>query len=307
MKISGWKIGLGLALAMALAAGCVNETREHSIQRERGYIADHPVMQVAHYWEGVPYAVADGETLTLDVSGPAGEGPFPAVMIIHGGGWELHTCHVMEGMARYVTNHGYVVFNVNYRVRPDVPMEKIVEDCMGALLWVKEHAAEYKADPARIAVTGDSAGGHLTAMIVTQGQNPAFHPTYPGNGKTDLTITCAAPSYGVYNFTTLGKIPPLARRWIGETTRQNPERIKLLSPIFHLKKDLSPQLVIVGDLDPLYSSNREYVEALKKVGAPIEFWVHHGQSHAFLNNFWEPKGARGYDRIIKFFDEQMKK
>ena len=299
-----------MAGAMVMAAiftqSC--ESRQHSILRENGYITDHQdrLEKVPHYWDQVPYAQADGETLTLDVSAPEGDGPFPAVMIIHGGGWELHTNTVMEGMARYITNRGYVVFNINYRVRPDVPMEKIVEDCMGALLWVKEHAAEYKGDPKRIAVTGDSAGGHLTAMIVTQGQNPAFHPTYPGNGKTDLAITCAAPSYGVYDFTTFAKVPSIGKRYLGAAYKQNPERYKLLSPIFHVRKDLVPQLIIVGDVDPLYSANTAYVEAVKAAGAPVELWVYNGQTHAFLNDFWNEKGTKGYDRIIQFFDKQMK-
>ena len=306
MKSKKLWIGL-LMLLLILAGGCLSETREHSIVRENRYISNHPVLQVPHYWDKVPYAVADGETLTLDISAPEGSGPFPVLMIIHGGGWELHTNTIMEGMARYITNHGYVVFNINYRVRPNVPMEKIVEDCLGALIWIKEHAAEYKGNPARIAVTGDSAGGHLTAMMVTQANNPAFHPTYPGAGKVDLSITCAAPSYGVYNFTSLGKlVPSVTAKYLGAKPKQDPERYQLLSPIFHVRKDLPPQLVIVGDLDPLYSANKAYVEALKKVGAPVEFWVYHGQSHAFLNSFWSEKGTRGYDRIIAFLDKQLK-
>jgi len=287
---------------------CGCETREESIERENGYIAEHPPEEVAHYWRDVPYAEVRGTTLTLDVSAPEGDGPFPVLMIIHGGGWELHTNTIMEGMARYITNRGYTVFNINYRTLPEgVGIEQIVEDCLGALLWIKDHASEYKGDPSRVAVTGDSAGGHLTAMLVTQAGNPAFTPSYQGGPAADLSIRCAAPSYGVFNFKSLYRLsPPLIKRYMGEELHKAPERYELLSPIFHVRPKLPPQLVIVGNLDPLYGQNKAYVEALEQAGAPVEFWVYKGQSHAFLNNYWEEKGRRGYDRIIEFLDEHMK-
>jgi acetyl esterase/lipase len=296
-----------ILLAAGLSA-CLNETRAHSIIRENGYIEQHQVQKVAKQWDNVQYAVVDGVKLTMDITAPEGKGPFPCVVIIHGGGWELHTAHIMEGMAHYITNHGYVVFNINYRVLPDVKLEQIVDDSMGSVIWVKEHAADYNGDPKKIAVTGDSAGGHLAAMIVTQAGNPAFTPSYKGNGKTDLSVTCAAPSYGVYDFPAIAKwSPSMAKGYLGETYKQNPARYKLLSPITAIKPGLPPQLVIVGDVDLLYFENKSYVEALQKAGDPVEFWVYHGQPHAFLNTFWGPAGTKGYDRIIKFFDEQMKK
>jgi acetyl esterase/lipase len=229
-------------------------------------------------------------------------------MIIHGGGWILHTNTIMEGMARYITNRGYVVFNVNYRVRPEASLEQIVEDCLGALLWIKEHAPEYKGDPARLAVTGDSAGGHLTAMIVTQGQNPAFHPTYPGKGTADTAISCAIPTYGVYDFVALDKIAGFfyLEDVFDARYKDAPERYRLLSPYYHIRPGLAPQLVIVGTSDFLFWENLKYVRALKKAGAPVELWVYPGMPHAFLNDYWKKHGQRGYDRMVEFLDQELK-
>ena len=306
MKI-GKRFTVAVMAAMFLVfAGC--ESRQHSIMRENKYITKHQVEKVAKYYNDIPYAKVNGTTLTMDISAPEGKGPFPCLMIIHGGGWTLHTNTIMEGMARYITNRGYVVFNINYRVLPDVKMEQIVDDSMGALIWVKEHAAEYGGDPNRIAVTGDSAGGHLTAMLLAQAGNPAFKPSYPGNGKTDLSVTCAAPSYGVFDFVSLSKWgAPIAKGYIGESYKQDPERYKLLSPALNVKPGLPPQLVIVGDLDPLNGQNVEYVEALKKAGDPVELWIYKGKTHAFLNNFWDETGTKGYDRILEFLDKNLKK
>ncbi len=306
MKTFNVMVLLLAALAIIALNGC--ETREQSIERENGYISDNPPEQVAHYWRDVEYANVGGVSLTLDMSAPEGDGPFPVLMIIHGGGWYLHTNTVMEGMARYVTNRGYVVANVNYRVTPEYEMEQIVEDCIGALIWVKEHASEYKGDASRIAVTGDSAGGHLTAMIVTQGNNKKFNPSYKGNGATDATITCAIPTYGIYDLVAMAKLSQSTmKRWMKESYKKAPERYELLSPSYHIRADLVPQLVVVGDKDFLYKANLEYVDALKAVGAPVELWVYPGQSHAFLNNYWEENGRTGYDRILEFMDQELKK
>jgi acetyl esterase/lipase len=293
-----------ILIPLALAG----ETREESIERENRYIDKHPPEEVANYWRDVTFVEVDGRALTLDVSAPEGDGPFPILMIIHGGGWTLHTNTVMEGMARYITNRGYVVFNVNYRTLPEgATMEEIVEDVFGALLWIKEHAAEYKGDPTKICVTGDSAGGHLTAMIVTQGDNPAFTPTYQGSGPRDLSVTCAIPTYGAFDFVGLGKgLSGLTEMWFGEKYKDNPERYELLSPLQHVKPGMPPQFLIVGDLDPLYLGNKQYLKAVKKTGSPVEIWVSHGQTHAFLNYFWKKNGRKGYDKMIEFMDEKMK-
>jgi acetyl esterase len=296
-----------IAVMFLFLAGC--ESRQRSIMRENKYLAEHQMEKVAKYYDGVIWTVVDGVTLTMDISAPHGKGPFPCVMIIHGGGWTLHTNTIMKGMARYITNRGYVVFNINYRMLPDVKMEQIVNDAMGALIWVKEHAPKYGGDPARIAVTGDSSGGHLTAMILTQAGNPAFKPSYKGNGKTDLSVTCAAPSYGVFDFISLSNkwAASITGDYIGESYKQNPDRYKLLSPGLNIKPGLPPQLIIVGDHDPLRGQNESYVKALQAAGNPVELWIYKGKGHAFLNNFWDETGVKGYGRILEFLDKNLKK
>ncbi|HUT51794.1 MAG TPA: alpha/beta hydrolase [bacterium] len=295
-----------LAILAVLVLGC--ESRQHSIVRENGYVADHPVEEVAHYWDAVPWVTVSGRTLVMDISAPAGSGPFPCLMIIHGGGWELHTNTVMEGMARHVTNQGYAIFNINYRTLPEgADMKQIVEDCMGALIWVKEHAAEYGGDASRIAVTGDSAGGHLTAMIVTRGGDPEFTPTYRGNGATDLSITCAIPTYGVYDFPALTKAAsPYVKKVLGASCEKDEARCREFSPIYHVHAGMPPELVLVGGRDPLLGQNQAYVDAVKQAGSPIELWVYPGQGHAFLNYFWDERGQKGCDEMVKFMDRELK-
>jgi acetyl esterase len=297
----------GLLVIAFIYSAC--ESREQSLIREQGYLEANPPEEVANYEADVVYASPGGHELTMDISWPEGEGPFPCLVIIHGGGWELHTNRVMQGMARYITNRGYAVFNINYRTLPEgITMQEIVEDCLGAIIWVKEHAQEYNGDPERIAVTGDSAGGHLTAMVVTRGTDPEFNPTYTGSGRYHATVNCAIPTYGVYEFKSISKITAgmYTKRIFGSTYKADPELYERFSPKYFIRADLVPQLIIVGNLDPLYAANRAYQKALEDAGAPVKLHVVKGQSHAFLNYYWEDRGRDNYDVMIEFLDRHLK-
>ena len=289
---------------LCLVMAC--ETRKHSLMREEKHLAAHQLEPVAHYWRGVVYGVANGTTLTLDVSAPEDQGPFPVLMIIHGGEWRLNTNRAMEGMARYIANRGYVVVNINTRMLPEVRMEDEVGDCFSALLWIKGNVRDYGGDPSKIAVTGDSSGGHLAAMIVTSGGNPALPPSVAAPGKPDLAVSCAVISYGFLDFVTMGRILPVTRRWLGKSYWQDPARHQLFSPLRQVRPGLPPQLVVEGNLDFLYQENLKYVKALTTAGDPVELYIAPGQAHGFLDRYWEPATQAAYDRIIAFLDRQLK-
>ncbi|MDH5398250.1 MAG: alpha/beta hydrolase [Cyclobacteriaceae bacterium] len=96
-------------------------------------------------------------------------------MIIHGGGWSSNNEEIMRGLARELTkDNQYVVFSIDYRrvndpegdAKPNY-MHNLIEDVFSAMIHIREHAAEYGLDPDRIAVTGDSAGGHLSEAAAT--------------------------------------------------------------------------------------------------------------------------------------------
>lgn len=118
----------------------------------------------------------------MDIYTPAtGKDAYPVVIMFHGGGWLMNNKSIMDQSAAYfATNSDYVICNVNYRLLSDnnnsTTMDAIVNDAFGAVLWVKEHITAYRGDPARVAVTGDSAGGHLAAMIVNSGRQLSTEP-----------------------------------------------------------------------------------------------------------------------------------
>ena len=202
-------------------------------------------------------------------------------------------------------------------------MNEIIEDSFGAVLWIKDNISKYKGDGNKIIVTGDSAGGHLAAMIATQGQNLetdgfkgttlGFNPTYLPNGKTaetiakenGLTVQAAMLSYGVFDvygsslaglekesnfFWGLGNVKP--RGIFGNTINpsDNPNYYKQVSPIYNIPtkdKKMPPMLLTVGSNDNLTTpaSIQAYIAKLTEGGhTNTQFWVHTSRPHAFLDS-----------------------
>ncbi|WP_084645818.1 alpha/beta hydrolase [Marinimicrobium agarilyticum] len=284
--------------------------------------------------EDIPWAEPGGTTLTVDIYTPKGaatkpaEEGFPVVVIYHGGGWLINDESIMDSTARYLAeNGGFVVANMNYRLLPDndntTYMNEIIEDVFGGLLWVKDHIAQYGGDPSRVAVTGDSAGGHLSAMILTAGRRlssdglsndpPGFTPTYLPDGKTaeavavedGLAVQAAVLSYGAFDLHAAAKggfetrnnffwqlAGVEARGLFGEgvNVEDDPELYRAVSPIYLVPEadayDLPPMFVHVGSEDT--TTPPEAVEAfvgtLREKGHDVVYKVYEGKNHAFLDS-----------------------
>ncbi len=276
----------------------------------------------------IPWASPDNIPLTLDIYVPtAGEGPYPVVVIYHGGGWLINDNSPMNAMSEYIAaKGGYVVANMNYRLLPDnnntTTLNQMVEDVFGGLLWVKEHIAEYGGDPKRVAITGDSAGGHLASMILTRGRDLSsqgfadkrlgFNPTYLPKGKTaeqvaaqdGLAVQAAVISYGAFDLyaaVQAGFEKPenifwhlaqaKARGIFGDTINitDHPDHYRAVSPIYHVPKAadyrLPPQFLHVAETDKVTTpeSIRAYAKVLEDAGQPVQVKVYPGRNHAFLD------------------------
>jgi len=133
----------------------------------------------------IEYAVASGESLKLDIDIPAGPGPFPAVIYVHGGGWTKGD-KTIEGASLFepLEKAGIARFSINYRLAPAHKYPASSDDVDTAIRWVKSHAADYNIDPARLVLMGDSAGGHLVALATTRAADDATTTT-----TTDATTT----------------------------------------------------------------------------------------------------------------------
>jgi acetyl esterase len=256
----------------------------------------------------IVFAQPGVKKLKYDVFSPNNAKSLPCIIIIHGGGWSVNNEDVMRGLARELVRGGtYVVVSADYRwIRTGdgdttpVTMANIIEDVYGAIVHVQEHAAEYGADPTRLAVTGDSAGGHLSAAVINfadrigdQGfgiQNGVyqFKPTYLPKGKsTDQVrkevvsaLKAAAPSYGVFSEQALGR-----------NAGSQGDALKAVAPqsnIPNIKDRAVPQFLLRGTVDTLIqdAAVQSYADALKAAGQRAEYVQVPGAAHAFLD--WKP-------------------
>jgi acetyl esterase/lipase len=259
----------------------------------------------------IVYAKPGVKPLKYDVFAPKGARNLPIIVIIHGGGWTANDEDIMRGLARELTKGGkLVVFSMDYRWAGKADgdaagnsMADLIDDVFGGIVHIMEHAAQYGGDPTRIGVTGDSAGGHLSAaaslmpnMIGSRGfgKTPGvfeFLPSYLPKGKTAeqvrdemmKAIKAAAPSYGVFGTEMLNAYsdnPAADQSW--------KEAVAPLSHIPPATERPVPQFLTRGTRDPLITDAmvKEFVDALVKAGQRAEYVQVGGASHAFFD--WKP-------------------
>ncbi|MBN2591512.1 MAG: alpha/beta hydrolase [Sedimentisphaerales bacterium] len=257
----------------------------------------------------VVYAQPGVKKLKYDVFKPDGAQNLPAIVIVHGGGWSMNCEDVMRGLARELVKSGqYVAFSIDYRWigngdgdQTPVTMANIIEDVYGAILHIQDHAKEYGIDPTKIAVTGDSAGGHLSAAAINMVNRIGdggfgakegvyeYKPTYMPAGKSveqvrkELTeaIKVAAPSYGVFDGGSL-------RRFVGGNNNEELKAIAPMDNIPNASERAVPQLLLRGTTDNLINNAavQTYTDALKAAGQTVEYVQVPGASHAFFD--WKP-------------------
>ncbi|MGL1959017.1 MAG: alpha/beta hydrolase [Colwellia sp.] len=266
--------------------------------------------------QNVVYAQPGVKPLKYDVFSPNGAKNLPIITIIHGGGWVINTEDVMRGMARQMAKTGrYVVVSVDYRWAGQADgdtkfntMSDIISDVFGALAHIQEHAASYGGDPSRIAVTGDSAGGHLSATVATMthkighggfgNQSGVFEfmPSYLPVNKTVVqvreslkkAIQVAAPSYGVFSQKKYGRV---GLQHFSKSDKANENWSAAIAPINHIpmiSERKIPHYLIRGTNDVLIKKEMltDYSNALKAKGQKVKHVEVEGAGHAFFD--WKP-------------------
>src|SRR5271166_826277 len=149
----------------------------------------------------VPYCTGGGKPLLMDVFVPKRpiRAPTPAVLWIHGGGWERGDKNGNSG-ALLLANEGFVTASLFYRLSGDSPFPADIEDCKCAIRFLRANASRYGVDPNRIGVAGASAGGHLAELVATAGESAGLEGT-GGWPNVSSKVQAASAYYGVSDFT----------------------------------------------------------------------------------------------------------
>lgn len=242
--------------------------------------------------KNVPYAPEHGKRGLLDVYRPAAgtDGNAPVLLQVHGGGWMIGNKD-QQGipLMHHLAAKGWVCVAINYRLAPRDPFPAQIIDVKRAIAWIREHIAEYGGDPDYIAITGGSAGGHLTALAAVTANDPAYQP---GFEDADTSLAVAIPHYGVYDFagsTGLGSAEQMRDEFLApyvvkQRWRDAPEVFEAGTPLLRVGKDAPDFFVLHGGHDTLVSVEqaRLFVARLRDVsGATVVYAELPGAQHAF--------------------------
>jgi acetyl esterase len=226
--------------------------------------------------------------LLLDAYVPPSTGERrPAVVMIHGGGWRAGDKASWEDEARKLAGRGWVAFSVNYRLDEPSPFPAEVDDVQAAVRWVRARAGEYGVDTGRIAALGESAGGHLAAMLATVGG---------GGLDAGARIRVGAAWSPPVDLTALARSrgDGWASRLMGCTLSTCPDRLAEASPVTHVDPSDAP-LYLVNSTDELVplSQAASMAARLKAAGVDHRLDVLPGTRHAldFRVDAWAPTVA----------------
>jgi acetyl esterase len=226
-----------------------------------------------------------GGDLPIRIYVPFGKGPFPVVMYFHGGGWVIGGIESSDGLCRMLANSsGCIVVSVDYRLAPEHRFPAAVDDAFAATLWAAENASSFGGDPSRIAVSGDSAGGNLAAVVAQNARdrgNPAIQFQLLIYPVTDGA--CNTPSYSENAegyFLTRDGMQWFWNHYVpNKADRSRPSASPLRASNF---ANLPPALVITAEYDPLRDEGERYAEQLRAAGTPVQLTRYSGMIHGFF-------------------------
>jgi acetyl esterase len=215
-----------------------------------------------------------------------GQGPFPLVIFFHGGGFVVGDLDTADEICRTLCwGAGCSVLSVDYRLAPEHKFPAAPDDCLAATRWAAAHAAEFNADPARLVVAGDSAGGTLaavTALRVRDEGGPALCGQlliYPVTDyHTPPTPSYLANAHG-YLLTREMMIWFWAHYLNHASEAGHPHAAPLAAPDL---RGLPPALVITAECDPLRDEGERYAERLQQAGVPTVHARYAGMIHGFF-------------------------
>lgn len=230
----------------------------------------------------IEYGTGGDRKLHLDLYLPKGRTKAtPAIIFIHGGAWKGGQRGDMKFYCVKFAEQGYVTATVTYRLTGEAPFPAAVHDVKCAVRWLRANATKYQVDPKRIAVSGNSAGGHLS-MMIGYSDDPSLEGT-GGNNDVSSRVCAVVNFYGPTDLTTdfATKQGVLVDFMDGKTFDEASDTYKQASPLFHLTRDDPPTLTFHGTIDstvPIIQADK-LSEKLKELGIDYIYERYEGWPH----------------------------
>jgi acetyl esterase/lipase len=287
-------LGLGMAICLwAIYLPAAESTNRASITFEKN----------------IEYSNSDNQHLQLNLARPRdAQGPMPAVLCIHGGGFRAGSRDGYNALCQKLAERGFVAATVTYRLAPKYQFPAAVYDVKAAVRWLRANAVKFQIDPARIGVTGDSAGGHLAQFLGVTADNKEFEGD-GGNADQSSRVACVVNRYGPSDLTkSYGKSVDAAEvlpLFLGGDLQTARRRHIQASPLNWVTPDAVPTLLLHGT-DDKYVAYEQAVwlrDRLQACGVEVELITFEGAGHGF-------KGAdadKAEQALITFFEKHLKR
>jgi acetyl esterase len=257
----------------------------------------------------------------LTFPGPAGDvplrvyvptsepGPRPALVYFHGGGWVIGDIETHDGTVRSLADaSGVTCVSVGYRRAPEDPFPAAFDDCVAAVRWVVDNAADLDIDPSRVAVGGDSAGGNLAAAAAIELRDTPVDVrfqllVYPvTDGSMDQpSLDENAEGY----FLTKDTMAWFWDLYAADAPRTDP-RLSPMDATDDALRGVAPLLVITAEYDPLRDEGERYAERMRAAGVPVELTRYDGMAHGFFTMSGVlPDARRAIAQAARFLRETL--
>ncbi|HTJ78438.1 MAG TPA: alpha/beta hydrolase [Rariglobus sp.] len=252
-------------------------------------------------WKNLTYARVGRHDLKLDLFIPKNvTGPVPLVVYVHGGGWG--GLDKTEGFANGLVSHGFALAAIDYRLTDEAIFPAQIQDCKAAVRWLRAHAANYGYGAEKIGAIGDSAGGHLVALMGLTPDDPALEGT-EGTTGVSSRVQAVVDYFGPTNLVVLndhkdkGFIPAL----LGGSIDNNRDKAKQASPLFYAGKQACPFLIVHGADDKLVplQQSKDLYAALQQAQMPVDFYIMPNAGHGANN-------AHAFGLTVEFFNKYLK-
>jgi acetyl esterase/lipase len=265
--------------------------------------ADEPSID---YETDIVYGQAAGEDLKLDLATPKGlDHPVPAIVVIHGGGWQGGNRQGMASIAKQAAAHGYVAATISYRLAPKHIFPAQVEDCKCAVRWLRSVAEERHIDPDKIGAVGMSAGAHLAMMLGTMDSGDGLEGT-GGNADRSSKVQAVVSFVGPVNLVGDFPLPSvkILEVLVGGPLPDKQDLLKQASPITYVTSGDAPMLLFFGTRDPLvpYDQAFQMTRALTNSGIPSRVELLVGAGHGWAGKDMD----RTLEETWQYFDRNLK-
>jgi acetyl esterase/lipase len=234
----------------------------------------------------------------------------PVLVYIHGGAWVIGDKREQGLPLLYeLARRGWVTVTINYRLSPKATWPDHIVDCKRAVAWVRDHIAEYGGDPGFIAVSGGSAGGHLSSLLALTPGDPGFQP---GFEEADTSVDVCVPFYGVYDMTAgrgtsrydAGLLSLLERRVFKRRVADDPGVFEAASPMCRVNAEAPPFFVVHGANDTLVpvAEARGFVSALRAVSKSAVLYAELPYTQHAFDVLPSVRSAHAVAAVVRFLE-----